>query len=190
VTDPTPERQMAFVLTDRPLPIAVAAVEDERTPEGMACLATILNGRLVARCVVPAEALDFFEEYGLFRQPVALALAAHEEAPGIQGRLFALVDLPTGALEADQEDDAAEPWSASVPSSNFDRVVRSSPGEERQAAVLLGHIVRFDRDRKHLGNLPLEAADILASIVSGEVSEVVDKVLGDLLGGATPSEDR
>jgi hypothetical protein len=180
---------MAFVLTDRPLPIAVEPVEDERTPEGMACLVTRLNGRLVARCVVPVEALDFFEEYGLFRGPVALALAAHEEAPGIQGRLFALVDLPAGALAEDREEDEAEPWSASVPSSDFDRIVRSSPGEERQAAVLLGHIVRFDRDRKHQGDLPLEAADILASIVSGEVSEVVDKLLADLLGGSTQPED-
>ncbi len=50
------------------------------------------------------------------------------------------------------------------------------------AAVLLGQIVRFQRDRKHPDSLPLETVDILARIVSGRVVEVVDKVLEDLLG--------
>jgi hypothetical protein len=173
---------MAFVLTDRPVPIEVRPVEDERTPEGMVCLATTLGGRLVARCVVPLEAIEFFEEHGLFRQPVALALAAHEEDPGLQCRLFALVELPAAVLDSEEEQDEEAPWASSVPSSDFDRVVRSSPGEARQGAVLLGHIVRFAKDRKHPDDLPMEAADILATIVSGEVSEVVDKLLGDLLG--------
>lgn len=50
------------------------------------------------------------------------------------------------------------------------------------AAVLLGQIVRFQRDRKHPDSLPLETVDVLARIVSGRVVEVVDKVLEDLLG--------
>jgi hypothetical protein len=55
-------------------------------------------------------------------------------------------------------------------------------GGERQAAVFLGQIVRFDKDRRHPGDLALETMDILRTIVQGEVSEVVDKVLEDLLG--------
>jgi len=44
------------------------------------------------------------------------------------------------------------------------------------AAVLLGQIVRFQRDRKHPDSLPLETIDVLARIVSGRVGEVGDKV--------------
>lgn len=177
------ERPGALVLTDRPVALAVAPCEDERTPEGMVCLATHLEGRLVARCVVPPEVAAFLAEYALFEDPVPLALAAEEEPPGLQCRLFAIVHLPD--LPADDEE-AAEPWAASVPSSNFERVVQDdtsgTSGEEgQQAAILLGHVVRFARDRRHPDNLPLEAADVLASIVSGNVSEVVDRVLDDLL---------
>jgi hypothetical protein len=50
------------------------------------------------------------------------------------------------------------------------------------AAVLLGQIVRFQKDRKHPDNLALETVDVLARIVSGRVVEAVDKVLEDLLG--------
>jgi hypothetical protein len=58
--------------------------------------------------------------------------------------------------------------------------------EDRQAAVFLGQIVRFDHDRKHPGDLALETMDVLRTIVQGDVSEVVDKVLEDLLGDAGP----
>jgi hypothetical protein len=48
----------------------------------------------------------------------------------------------------------------------------------RQAAVLLGFIVRFDKDRKFRDSLSDEAVDVLRKLVSGDVSEVVDKVWG------------
>lgn len=180
MTESAEERPGALVLTDQPVPVVVAPFDDERTPEGMVCLATHLAGRLVARCVVPPEVQAFVEEHALFRDPVPLALAAQEEPPGLQCRLFAIVRLPELAVE---EDDAAEPWAASVPSSNFDRVVRQGPPDEQgqQAAILLGHVVRFTRDRRHPESLPLEAADVLATIVAGEVTDVVDRVIDDLL---------
>jgi hypothetical protein len=184
LTDSSEDRDKplaAFVLTDRPVPIRVSPLEDERTPEGMVCLGTVLNGRIIARCVVPPEALAFIEDRRLFDGPVPIALAAHEEAPGLQCRLFAVVSLPAAELEEDDEDEA-EPWAASVPSSDFDREVAAEGDEPKQAAILLGHIVRFARDRRHPDNVGMEAADVLATIVSGEVSEVVDKVLEDLMG--------
>lgn len=170
----------AFVLTERPVPIEVRALEDERTPEGMVCIGTMLNGRVIARCVVPAEALEFIEDRNLFDEPVPIALAAHEESPGLQCRLFAVVPMP--AVDEEDDEDEEEPWAASVPSSGFDRQLAAEEGPPRQAAILLGHIVRFARDRKHPDNVGMEAADVLATIVSGQVSEVVDKVLEDLLG--------
>ena len=172
----------AFVLTDRPVAIRVAPLEDERTPDGMVCLGTVLNGRIIARCVVPPEALEFIEDRRLFDEPGPIALAAHEEAPGLQCRLFAVVSLPAAELNGSDDEEEAEPWAASVPSSDFDREISHADEEPKQAAILLGHIVRFARDRRHPDNVGMEAADVLATIVSGEVSEVVDKVLEDLMG--------
>ena len=194
---PEPEPRAALVVTDQPVAISVTPLEDARTPEGMVCLGTSLQGRLVARCVVPPEAADVRVERDLFVEPVRLALAAQEAPPGLQCRLFALVQLSIEPEERAEE--AAEPWAASVPSSNYERAIapddEEDPGEDaeedgdRQAAVLLGHIVRFAGDRRHPQNLALEAADVLASIVAGKVSEVVDKVIEDLLGDGNGNGD-
>ena len=176
----TPEA--AFVLTEQPVPLEIVRLHDDRTPEGMVCLGTRIGGRLVARCVVPPQAAVFVLERGLFDEPVPLALAAETDDPGLQCRLFAIVLLNPEVLE-EPEEEPGEPWAASVPS--WEQQQAEPPAEPRQAAVLLGHIVRFARDRRHPDSLALEAADILATIVQGKVVEVVDKVLEDLMGGGT-----
>lgn len=177
----TPEAPLALVLTDGPVSIQVRPMEDERTPEGLVCLGTWFEGRLIGRCVVPPEVAAFLKDQALLDAPVPLALAAREEPPGLQCRLFAVIDLPR---EAGEEGDEAEPWADSVPSSSYEQVIRAgeAEGDARQAAVLLGHIVRFAKDRKHPGDLPMEAADVLATLVAGRATEVVDRVLEDLLG--------
>jgi hypothetical protein len=176
----TPEA--AFVLTEQPVPLDIAPLEDERTPPDMVCLGTRIGGRLVARCVVPPEAAEFILHRGLFAEPVPLALAAETADPGLQCRLFAVVLLNPEELAEEEETDTEgnEPWAASVP--RWEEEPARQPAEPRQAAVLLGHIVRFQKDRKHPDSLPHEAADILATIVQGRVVEVVDKVLEDLMG--------
>jgi hypothetical protein len=213
-----PESPVALAATDRPLPLRLATIEDERAPDGMACIGSFLGPKLVARCVVPPDAAAFLLERGLFAQPVRLALAAREEAPGLQCQLFALVDLPGDFFETpEEEEESASPWADSVPGTAYDRAVQGGPasaaddaegaedaedagegedaedpveeeepGQERQAAVFLGQIIRFDHDRKHPGDLALETMDVLRTIVQGDVSEVVDKVLEDLLGEAGP----
>ena len=214
-----PESPVALAATDRPLPLRLATIEDERAPDGMACIGSFLGPKLVARCVVPPDAAAFLLERGLFAQPVRLALAAREEAPGLQCQLFALVDLPGDFFDTlAEEEDGASPWADSVPGTAYDRAIQDGPargtadaedaegaedaedadgededdeeddepGQERQAAVFLGQIIRFDHDRKHPGDLALETMDVLRTIVQGDVSEVVDKVLEDLLGEAGP----
>jgi hypothetical protein len=209
-----PESPVALAATDRPLPLRLATIEDERAPDGMACIGSFLGPKLVARCVVPPDAAAFLLERGLFAQPVRLALAAREEAPGLQCQLFALVDLPGDFFDnPDEEEESASPWADSVPGTAYDRAMQEGPataaggaegaedgedaededdeeeddpGQERQAAVFLGQIIRFDHDRKHPGDLALETMDVLRTIVQGDVSEVVDKVLEDLLGEAGP----
>ncbi len=171
------ESSVVVAATDRPLPIAVRRITDERVPADLVGLATYLNDRLIARCAVPEEAVEFIEGKRLFEQPVQLVLAAKEEPPGLQCRLFALVEVAR-----DGEEDSAEPWAASVP--KYEEAIGSEPTEATpQGMIFLGLIVRFARDRKHPDNLGLEAADVLRRVVEGEATEVVDKVLDDLLGG-------
>lgn len=200
----SPETPVALAATDRPLPLRLVPIEHEGAPDGMACIGSFLGPKLVARCVVPPDAAAFLLERGLFSGPVRLALAAREQSPGLQCQLFALVELPGDFFEngGDDEEEHDAPWADSVPGAAYERAVSGAEAveadeaepagdageveQDRQAAVFLGQIVRFDKDRKHPEDLALETMDVLRTIVQGDVSEVVDKVLEDLLGGAGP----
>lgn len=178
-----------FVATATPLQVSVGPLPDERAPDGV-CLASRIDGRLVARCAMPGESIERLMELKLFEEPVLIGLLAYEGEPGIQGRLVALVPA-TRLTESDEEN---EPWKASVPS--FEQKQRASGGAAEEgeeddggeegsglAAVLLGHIVRFDRDRKHHDDLAREAVDILQRVVSGSpLSDAAAKAIDDLLG--------
>jgi hypothetical protein len=171
--------------TDQPVALEVREISDDRVPEGMSCLGTFLDGTLVARCAVPPGLAELLDRHGVFEEPRQLVLAAREGDPGLRCELYAIVPVPADLMEGDgDEGDAPEPWAASLPSSNYDAVVsgEATGDTPTMAAVLLGQIVRFEKDRKHPDSLPLEAVDVLSRIVSGRVVEVVDKVLRDLLG--------
>lgn len=179
---PTP---VALAVTDAPVELKVGLVEDERTPEGMVCMGTYRGERLVARCVMPPEAWQQVQEFGLFDEPVKVVLVAREASPGLQCQLFAMVRVPD--LDDDDDGDGEEPWAASVPGAGYEAAV--ADGEEEEAAdgeevtpIPLGNIVRFDRDRVYRDSLPHEAADILMKVIEGKTSEVVDRALADLLG--------
>ncbi|HEU4631466.1 MAG TPA: hypothetical protein VFS08_17060 [Gemmatimonadaceae bacterium] len=196
--------KVVFVSTAVPVQISVVPLDDERAPEGSA-LGSYIGERLVARCAMPREAIDHLLELDLFSEPVPLALLAVEEDPGLQCRLFALV--PAERI-TDAEHDA-EPWRASVPSfedtladdedEDDDDVALAAggaPGEEGDededdeedddestvASILLGHIVRFDRDRKFAGDLTAEAVDVLQKIVlGGTLQDANARAVDDLL---------
>lgn len=173
--------------TDDPVLIDVHQIDDDRVPEGMLCLGTFLDGQLVARCAVPPDALEFLTRHHMFSAPRQLVLTAREEEPGLRCELYALVPMPRETDFDGEGGDAEEPWVASVPSSQYEREVEGKGAGAFEdaapvAAILLGQIVRFQKDRKHPESLPLETVDVLAKIVSGRVVEVVDKVLEDLLG--------
>lgn len=187
-------RPSVLVATSNPVQLRVAPVEDDRTPEGSVCLGTYIGDRLVGRRVAPTEALDELQEFHLFDAPVHLGLVAFEDSPGLQCRLLALLpaDRFPGLMddegEGGEEGDADEPWKASVPVPEFEVEERSASGEtpslEDGAAVpvYLGNIVRLSKDRKHPDDLTAEASDVLITVLTGTVSEVVDRVLEDLLG--------
>ncbi|MFQ5705537.1 MAG: hypothetical protein ACE5HT_16150 [Gemmatimonadales bacterium] len=167
---------VAFVSTQQSVPLVVDEVEDHRTPEGMVCMGTFFNKRLIARSIIPPEALNELETQSIFASPVRLGLAAIEQDPGLQCRLFAL--LPTDQFAAPEPE---EPWAASVP--KFEDLEAELEGEEDTVVpILLGHIVRFQKDRKHPESLAAEAADVLRAILSDDrpLSSVVDKILEDL----------
>jgi len=186
-----------MVTTSSAVDITVREVLDERTPDDAVCLGTFFEGRLIARCIVPPEALAAVEDHALFAKPVHLGLLGFEEPPGLQCRLLAFVDstlLPPDMDEEDEEDEE-EPWRASVPRPDFESAGDGGPsmamGEpEGTVPILLGHIVRMSKDRKHPDDLAGEATDVLATILTGSVSEVVDRVLEDLLGDGGEGKER
>jgi hypothetical protein len=174
-----PETPVAFVSTQEPVTLRVAEVDDDRMPEGMICMGTFFDDRLIARSAVTPEALTELVDRSVFEAPVRLALAAVEEEPGLQCRLFALLPV-TQLQETDEEPD--EPWAESVP--RYEDVLDDDEEEDDAlASILLGHIVRFQKDRKHPSDLAAEAADILRTILTNEqpLTNVVDKLLDDLL---------
>ncbi len=174
---PTPA---AIAATEEPVQLEVALVEDDRVPADMVCMGTFRNGRMVARAVLTPEAWAQIEEHGFFDEPLQVVLVARLAPPGLQCQLFAMVPLAQ-----EEQDEADEPWAASVPSSAYESTVESETEEEddpQVAPIPLGNIVRFERDRVHPDSLPLETADILKKIIEGGTSEVVDRALSDLLG--------
>jgi hypothetical protein len=186
--DESDGRPAVFVTTREPIAITISQLDDPRAPDASA-LAAYIDGRLVARSAMPAEAIARLMDLHLFDEPVPLGLFAFEEAPGLQCRLFALV--PRTLLEAQKHE--AEPWKASVPSyeasvaaggeaedDDEDDDEEESPFE----TILLGHIVRFAADRRHPEDLAAEAVDILQRIIHGaEPLEDADrKAIDDLLG--------
>lgn len=173
----------AIAATEHPVQITVGLLQDDRVPEGMVCMGSYRNGRLIARAVLPPEAWGQIEEFAVFDQPVQIVLVAREAPPGLQCQLYAMVPLPDT-----DEDDEEEPWSASVPGSSYESTVEEDEEEDEAeddpsvAPIPLGNIVRYDKDRVHPASLPLEAVDVLRRIIDGETSEVVDRALADLLG--------
>jgi hypothetical protein len=174
----------AIAATDRPVQLSVQLVQDERVPEGMVCMGSFRNGRLIARSVMPPEAWGQIQDYHIFDEPVQVVLVARTAPPGLQCQLYAMVPLP----EIDEEPE--EPWAASVPGSTYeasltqdeDAEVTEGADDPQVAPIPLGNIVRYTRDRVHPDSLPLEAVDVLRKIVDGETSELIDRALADLLG--------
>ncbi|HEU5304890.1 MAG TPA: hypothetical protein VFU40_09630 [Gemmatimonadales bacterium] len=171
----------AIAATEEPVQLKVSLVEDDRVPEGMLCMGTYRNDRLVARSVLSPEAWAQIQELGFFDQPLQVVLVARLAPPGLQCQLFAMVPIP----DEDSPDEAEEPWAVSVPSSAYEASVEREPAgsdDPRIAPIPLGNIVRYSRDRVYPESLPLETADVLRKIIEGGASEVVDRALADLLG--------
>jgi hypothetical protein len=175
----------AYATAEEPVSLQVRLIEDERTPEGMVLMGTYHDSRLLARHVLAPEMWAQVAEHDLFGAPVPLVLVAREASPGLQCQLYALLQLPESLVEDDSDDDEEEeaPWASSVPGSSYDAAVGNDEDEEvddRLVAFPLGHVVRYEKQRVHPDNLPLEAADVLRALIDGKATELVDKALEDL----------
>lgn len=171
-------RPAVFVTTREPIRLSVSRLEDPRAPESSA-LAAYIDGRLVARCAMPPEAIDRLVALKLFEEPLPIGLFAFEESPGLQCRLFALV--PRDALEEAAHEH--EPWKASVPSYEESENEDDNGPTHPYETILLGHIVRFAKDRRHPDDLAAEAVDILQKIIGGgdELRDADKRAIDDLL---------
>jgi len=179
--DEDDSRPAVFVTTREPIKLVVSHLEDPRAPESSA-LAAYIDGRLVARCAMPAEAIDRLIALRLFDAPLPVGLFAYEESPGLQCRLFALV--PREQLEEAAHEH--EPWKASVPSYEASASTSDEDDESETPpyeTILLGHIVRFAKDRKHPDDLAAEAVDILQKILTGgdPLHDADKRAIDDLL---------
>ena len=183
--EPAPSEEpspAAIAATEHPVQITVGLLEDDRVPEGMLCMGSYRNGRLIARAVLPLEAWRQIEEFGS-----SASRCRSSSWPGRRRRACSASSTPWSRCPDADEDDEEEPWSASVPGSSYESVVEEEDDREGEddpavAPIPLGNIVRFGRDRVHPESLPLEAVDVLRRIIDGETSEVVDRALSDLLG--------
>ncbi|MCU0633252.1 MAG: hypothetical protein MUE41_00150 [Gemmatimonadaceae bacterium] len=174
------QRAAVFVTTRDPIRITVGPLDDPRAPESSA-LGAFIEGRLIARSAMPSDAIERLLSLKLFDDPVPVGLLAFEEDPGLQCRLVALV--PRQALQADEPN---EPWKASVPSYEETAGASDETGgiDAQYQTILLGHIVRFARDRKHPDDLAAEAVDVLQKVLTGGSGELKDadaKAIDDLL---------
>jgi hypothetical protein len=184
------QTSVVFVSTQQTVELSVDEIDDDRTPDGMVCMGVFFQDRLIARSIVPPEALDQIEDQEVFSGPVRLGLAAVEEDPGLQCRLFAL--LPASRFHEHSQEPGGEPdepWAASVPRfedlMQNDQEIDMDDDEENEDAVvplLLGHVVRFGRDRRHPDSLAEEAADVLRAILADDrpLTNIVDKIIEDL----------
>lgn len=182
--EPQPRIPVALAATEDPVQLDVQLVEDERTPDGMVCMGTFREGRLIARCVLPPEAWQELSDNEIFEEAVPVVLVAQEAPPGLQCRLYAMIVVPT---EEEEDDEPPAPWAVSVPSSGYEAAVAENDDDSeespdvRMVPLPLGNIVRFERDRVHPDSLPREAVDVLEKLIQGRTSEVVDRALADLL---------
>jgi hypothetical protein len=173
-----------LVVVPHPTPITLEArsLRHNMVPEGAVGLGYYYDGRLIARSVVAAGAIDTIRS--LLAEPVSVALAAREDDDGnIDGRICLV--LPVDG-EEDGDDEPAEPWRTSVPTppSEVDGAAEPAAapdGEPRFALLPIGNVVRHAADRRYRGDVSDDAREMLDNLLQGGGRDAVSKAIDDLL---------
>jgi hypothetical protein len=174
-----------LVVIPHPTPIALEArsLRHNAVPQGAIGLGYYFDGRLIARSVVAAEAIDTIQT--LLSEPVSVALAAREDDQGnIDGRICLVLPMDGDAADDDVED--PEPWRASVPAppAEVDGSAGSAARAEGQpqfALLPIGNVIRPAGDRRHPDDVAHDAREMLDTLLAGGGRDAVSKAIDDLL---------
>lgn len=178
-----------LVVVPHPIPIALEArsIDHNAIPEGAVGLGYYYDGRLIARSVVAAAALDTIR--ALLSSPVSVALAAREDEDGnIDGRICLVLPVESDEDESLDEEEEAEPWRASVPAPPSEieseyggGASEDESGEPQYALLPIGNVVRPASDRHHPGAVADDVKEMLENLLAGGGRDAVQKAIDDLL---------
>lgn len=182
----------SLIIVNYPEPLKLEArpIEHDAVPEGEIGIGYYHNDALIARSVVTPESVEAI--HNLLSTPVAVALAATEDAHGnIDGRLCLVLPIDEDQL-AEEPDHEDEPWKASVPPPpmEVDGYGDDPFGEEdspfdtafpRVVLLPIGNVVRSARDRHHPNNPAFDAREMLDNLLAGGGQDAVAKAIDDLL---------
>jgi hypothetical protein len=183
----------SVVVVAYPDPIRLEArpVEHAGTPDGSVALAYFFVGRIVARGVVPHEAVEAIQS--LLRKPVSIALAAEVDDDGnIDGRVCLVLPVDPRRMTGSAGGAADEPWRDSVgdaPSFGQDADAwkggdaADAGSDTRLALFPIGNAVRSARDRRHPDDVAADVRDMLENLLAGKGRDAVAKAIDDLLHG-------
>jgi hypothetical protein len=176
-----------LVVVPHPTPIALEArsISHSSVPDGAVGLGYYYDGRLIARSVVAATALETIRS--LLAVPVSVALAAREDEGGnIDGRICLVLPVEADA-EGEDTEQAEEPWRSSIPVPPPDVEAgyageSEGDGETPQFALLpIGNVVRSAEDRRHPEDVAVDAKEMLENLLAGGAKDAVEKAIDDLL---------
>src|SRR5690554_1080224 len=104
--------QIVIVTYPEPVMLEAQPVEHDAVPEGSVGVAYYYRRNMIARGVMPPEAVQLMRR--LLDSPVRLALAATEDAEGnIDGRICLMVPVDSELFRPDEPSIEEEPWRAS-----------------------------------------------------------------------------
>ncbi len=176
--------QLVVVTYPEPIQIETRPIEHFSVPEGAVGLGYYHDGHLIARGVVAPDSLDAIK--GLLDEPVSVALAATEDEDGnIDARVCLVLPMDGIAREDEDEEDASEPWKASVPPPPME--VEEGEGEDedddepRVALLPIGNVVRSSQDRNHPEEVEVDVWEMLENLVTGQAQDATQKAIDDLL---------
>lgn len=179
---------LVVVAHPEPLELEARPLEHEAVPPGALGLAYFYRGRLIARGIVAPEALEAIRL--LLRSPIPVALAATEDEGGnIEARVCLILPVDPEELRRrlEEEEEAREPWKASLPplppgiESGGESERGAGAGRPHIALLPIGSAVRAARDRRHPGDLAADVREMLDNLLAGRGRDAVAKAIDDLL---------
>ena len=186
-----------LVVVPHPVPIALEArsIRHGSVPEGAVGLGYYYDGRLIARSVVAAGALETIRS--LLAAPVSVALAAREDEDGnIDGRICLVLPVDEDTEEEGEEEEegvgagepVGEPWRSSIPvpppevDSGYETGGEEGDEDSPRFALLpIGNVVRPAVDRRHPDDVAHDAREMLENLLAGGGKDAVQKAIDDLL---------